>query len=325
MTLKIRWYRPEDDPFLMELERLSPRGEPRPFVHWRRHFRDRANLYTQPYIFVAEKDNRLIGVTSIAIKDTIAGGQPIKLAYSFDTRVHPAYRRQRIGMAMQEEKLAFLSANGVHGLYALVVSTNYASVNMLEKLGFKKARLVLHLTFPPYPMIIPPPVMPLVTQGREHYARVHSTHGHRDLFVPEVAQMVKGLNFEHVCVEPEGPHFAALSVFDQSMVYQQVSADDAWPNEEQILRRARSLRIFDESGINHPAHLRSVFDYVRDAAVTNNVSSLTWIIDRADPVPGFVFEEASYQKDYWMMVCSLVSGWEPVWNGKPVYIDARDL
>ena len=105
--LIIRHYQPEDDPYLMELERLCPRGEPRPFVHYRRQFVDRARLYKNHHLFIAIKDNRPVGVTSIAIKNTIIGDESVKISYSFDTRVHPKYRRQGIANAMQEAKLAF--------------------------------------------------------------------------------------------------------------------------------------------------------------------------------------------------------------------------
>ncbi len=42
----IRPYMPEDDDALLHLERLSSRGFPKPFVHFRRRFMDRAELYS---------------------------------------------------------------------------------------------------------------------------------------------------------------------------------------------------------------------------------------------------------------------------------------
>src|SRR5688572_11139990 len=147
--MHIRWYEPDDDPYLMELERLSPRGEPRPFVHFRRRFIDRADIYENRYLFVAEEDNRPIGVTSITIKDTWIGGEPMRVAYSFDTRIHAGYRRLGVANAMQEAKLDFLYQEGVHGMYAYVVATNQPALAMLQKIGHTKARLVLYLTYSP--------------------------------------------------------------------------------------------------------------------------------------------------------------------------------
>lgn len=323
--MDIRWYQPQDEPYLMELERLCPRGEPRPFVHFRRRFVDRASLYDQSYTFVAEKDGLPVGVTTVVLKDTVIGGDSVRLAYSFDTRVHPHHRRQGIANAMQEEKLHFLRANGVHGIYAFVISTNYPSLNMLEKVGFHRARLILYMTFPPYPMIYFPEEMPASMQDASHYEDVLDAHQHKDLFINDVAYHVANYRFEHICIRCGSRHFASLSLFDQSMVYQQVSADEPWPTEQEVSRRGRNIRIFDEVGITRPEQLRAVFDYIRDGAVSSNVNKLTWIIDRMTPLPTFVFEEATDQKDYWMMMQSLVPDWEPQWDGKPVYIDARDL
>lgn len=323
--LTIRAYTPADDEALMELERLSPRGEPRPFVHFRRRFVDRANLFENPFTIVADKDNRPVGVTSIAIKDTHIGGYPVRVSYSFDTRVHPQYRRLGIANAMQEEKLAFLRSQGVHGIYALVVATNNASIKMLEKVGFRKVRMVLYLTFTPYPLIIPPAEVPYTYETPFQIDEIHDVFNPRDLYMADVAHRVSDFNFERVVINDGQPNAVGLSIFDQSFVYQQVSADEPWPTEAEISKRARTLRIFDEIGIHDPNNLRLVFDHIRDLAVVSNVAKLTWLIDRADPVPGFLFEEASTQKDYWLLFAPLIPDWEPSWQGTPVYIDPRDL
>lgn len=319
----VRHYRPDDDPYLMELERLSPRGEPRPFVHFRHRFIDRAMMQANPYLFIAEKDGRPVGVTSIAIKDTQIGGELVRLAYSFDTRVHPNYRRMGIANAMQEEKLAFLYDEGVHGIYADVVSTNQASIRMLEKVGFYKVRMVLYLTFTPYPLIIPPE-NEIYAYDEPQTDLIEETFGFRDLFVPDAAAALQQYNFQQF-ITGDNSSIASLSIYDQSLVSQQVSADEPWPTAEEVARRARTWRLFDEVGVHHKKLLKSLFDNIRDLAVVSNVSKLVWVIDRADPVPSFIFNEASDQKDYWIMFCPLVEDWEPMWNGHPIYIDAREL
>ena len=322
--LTVRHYREDDDPYLMELERLSPRGEPRPFVHFRHQFVDRAMLYRQPYLFIAEKDQRPVGVTSIAIKETYIGPDPVRIAYSFDTRVHPNYRRQGIANAMQEEKLAFLRSEGIHGIYACVVATNVASLSMLEKVGFHRARMILHLSFSPYPLIMPPEEEINTYDAPYDADIIDETFGTRDLFVEGIADAVSHFNYQQFVIENDSG-LASMSIYDQSLVYQQVSADEPWPSAEEIAQRARTWRIFDEVGIYQKDRLEAVFNHVRDLAVVSNVSKLTWIIDRSDPVPGFVFSEASTQKDYWIMFCPLMADWEPQWSSSPVYVDARDL
>lgn len=321
--LQIRAYQPEDDPYLMELERLCPRGEPRPFFHFRRRFIDRAMLYKEPYLFIAEKDGRPVAVTSIAIKDSYINGEKLRICYSFDTRVHPQYRRQGIANAMQEEKLAFLHSEGVHLIHTYVVATNFASMRMLEKVGFRKNRLLLHLSFPPYPFIIPPDVYPEVSDYPDDESLVKRTFGRRDLFIRGVANHVANFDYHRLSLKV-GNETVSLSIFDQSYVYQIVSAEEAMPTEAEIAKRGRTWRIFNEAGIRHPEALRLIFDTIRDAAVGANVAKLSWLIDRVDPVPGFLFEEST-QTDYWMLSCPLVPDWEPNWVNGPIYLDPRDL
>lgn len=323
--MHIRWYEPEDEPYLMELERLSPRGEPRPFVHFRRRFIDRAAMYDNYYLFVAEEDHRPIGVTSITIKDTWIGNEPVRIAYSFDTRVHPNYRRIGVANAMQEAKLNFLFQEGIHGMYAYVVATNYPALNMLEKIGHHRARLVLHLTYSPYPLIIPPVQAPHFLNGISDSGIVDAVYSSRDMYVQDVDVAVSEFNFERLFYDYGGPNFAGLSIFDQSLVYQQISADEPWPTEEEVMKRARTLRLFDPTGLHNGTSLRNIFDYVRDLAVTSNVAKLSMILDRNDTVPGFFFQEATNQTDYWLMFRPLIPDWEPQWNGGPIYIDPRDF
>lgn len=321
--LVIRAYQPEDDPYLMELERLSPRGEPRPFYHFRRRFIDRAMLYARPYLFVAEKDGRPVGVTSVAIKDTQINGERVTACYSFDTRVHPAYRRMGIANAMQEEKQAFFASQGAHMIYTLVVATNLPSIKMLEKIGYKKNRQTLLLTFPPYPQIFPPEEVPYASNQPDSEKAVIRAFARRDLFIDHVAQRLSAFNYQCFSLK-NGSDTVSMSIFDQSMVYQAVSADEPMPTEEEISTRARSWRLFDEVGTRHPATLRAIFDHIRDLAVGSNVAKLSILIDRIDPVPGFLFEEST-QTDYWMLSYPLVSDWEPQWNFDPIYMDPRDL
>jgi hypothetical protein len=166
---------------------------------------------------------------------------------------------------------------------------------------------------------------PQSLNGTSDAGIIHAVYRSRDLYVPDVARAVACFRFERVFSDYGGPNFAGLSIFDQSMVYQQVSADEPWPTEEEVARRARTLRIFDATGIHNGAALRDIFDFIRDIAVTSNVSKLSMALDRSDPVPAFFFQEASTQKDYWLMFRSLLPGWEPQWAGGAIYVDARDF
>ena len=87
----------------------------------------------------------------------------------------------------------------------------------------------------------------------------------------------------------------------------------------------KSLRLFDEIGIHNAPLLQAIFDSLRDAAVTANVSKLTLLIDRMEKVPTFMFSEAYKQMDYWMAFKSLNPDWTPEWQDGPLYVDTREL
>ncbi|PJF39366.1 MAG: hypothetical protein CUN55_14565 [Phototrophicales bacterium] len=153
---------------------------------------------------------------------------------------------------------------------------------------------------------------------------VEETFGWRDMYVPDVATSVLNYNFQQF-IAVHGEAIASVSLYDQSLVSQQISADEPWPTVEEVRRRARTWRLFDEVGSRNKDLLRQLFDQIRDYAIISNVSKLVWVVDRSDPVPNFIFNEASDQKDYWILFRPLVNDWEPAWNQKPIYIDAREL
>ena len=51
---------------------------------------------------------------------------------------------------------------------------------------------------------------------------------------------------------------------------------------------------------------------------------LTWLVDRNELLPAFVFQDLAFQQDYWLMYKSFDTGIQPNWHG-PVYLDPRDI
>ncbi|NJL92347.1 MAG: GNAT family N-acetyltransferase [Anaerolineae bacterium] len=320
----IRPYHSDDDPALMALERQSPRGFPKPFIHYRNRFINRAELYKERLTLVAEARGQVVGVTSIALKDTFIGGQPVKVGYSFDTRVHPQLRRNGIGHAMVEEKLRWAREAGAVGAYSLIVSTNQASQGMVAKAGYAKARIILYLEYTPYPMLefdVPRPEC--LAQPRDHNL-IDLTYYQCDLYVPYVAERVQNLEYQRWCLDMNG-QYTGLSVYNQSQVYMQISADTPWPTTPtQVERLGRNLQVFDQVGTQHGKAFTQLFHWLRDEAVSTNVNKITWLVDRADPIPAALLQEAAFQKDYWLMFKSLIPGWQPRWSER-IYLDPRDL
>lgn len=325
--MHIRFYRPEDDPVLMDLERLCPRGLPEPFVHYRRRFIDRAALFPDHQLLVAEHDGAIVGVAAVIVKRTQVGGQPVSLGYVFDVRTTPALRRHGIGLSLLNAIDDVLIGRGVDGVYAHIVASNVPSLKLFAKLGYQRLRQILLLVFQPFPAFDVPDWMPRHTDDpASDHDLVAAVHSSRDLYVPDVAERVKDFGFERWSVDLGNAKFAGMSLFDQSFVFQQWPAELPFLSEEEMQRRGeKSLRLFDEVGIHSPPLLQSVFDTLRDLAVTGNVSKLTLLIDRMDRVPIFFFSEAYKQMDYWMVFKSLKPGWTPEWQDTPIYVDAREL
>lgn len=325
--MRIRHYQDDDDPALMALERLCPRGLPEPFVHYRQRFIDRAALFADHELLVAVQDDAIVGVAAVIVKQTCVGGVPVKLGYVFDVRTNPAHRRQGIGYALVGAVDDYLRERGVDGAYAHIVSSNVASLKLFAKLGYTRLRQVMLLTYQPYPSFEAPDWMPRhLDDHTTDRDRVATQHGPRDLFVGDVAANVKDFGFERWSLDLGDGRHAGMSVFDQSHVFQQWPADKPFPNPDEMQTRGnKSLRLFDEVGIEHPQLLLTIFNMLRDLAVSDNVSKLTLLVDRMDRIPTFLYAEAVRQMDYWMVFKSLNPAWQPNWQDRPIYMDAREL
>ena len=325
--MHIRFYHPEDDPALMRLERLSPRGLPEPFVHYRRRFIDRATLFPDHQMLVAEDAGHVIGCAAIGVKRTHIGDRPVSVGYIFDVRTDPALRRRGIGTALIDAVEDYLIERGVDGAYGQIVTSNVASLRMFAKMGYERVRQIMMLVYQPFPSFDMPEWMPRhIDDFTAERDLVRAVHSGRDLFVTDVAERVKDFGFKRWSMDLGGSKFAGFSIFDQSYVFQQWPAEEPFPAEdEQRARANKSLRLFDETGMHNPALLKSIFDTLRDVAVTDSVGKLTLLLDRMERAPLFLFDEAIKQLDYWMVFRSLNPDWTPEWQDGPIYVDSREI
>ncbi len=123
-----------DNESLCHLARLCPQGSRLRFYHERQDFWERCRHFSEFQVTVAERNNRIVAVGCLGYKDVWLAGQRCRVGYLFDRMVHPAYRRQGIGLALLEHQLQTGSPVAVH--YALVLADNRANRRVLERAGF---------------------------------------------------------------------------------------------------------------------------------------------------------------------------------------------
>lgn len=99
----------------------------RPYAHWR--------------AYVAESGQEIIGVSAVALKSVLVGGETVKAAYLYDLRVAPEYRRvgvaKAVGNAIRAHAWTLAPVVG----YSLVMEGNVPSLRFVEGRGSRALRL----------------------------------------------------------------------------------------------------------------------------------------------------------------------------------------
>jgi GNAT superfamily N-acetyltransferase len=94
------------------------------------HLNAHARMYGRCHTFVAEREGRIVGVISAAIKDVRLEGQSTRAAYLFGLRVAPQARRHGVASALHARAEQAAKDDGVAATYAVVMADN-ASVRPL--------------------------------------------------------------------------------------------------------------------------------------------------------------------------------------------------
>lgn len=319
--MRTRWYTEADDAALMELERQCPRGDPFPFVHYRRRFVDRAAIFGDYCLLLVEEAGEIIACAAAAIKDTHIKNQPIRVAYIFDVRVVPKMRRQGLAFTLlthlEQELLTTFQCDGA---YAHIVATNQPSIRLFDALGYQRRRQLRLLSYLPYPLIEPLPLACLRSANPrgDVYAR---RYGYHDIWVNDVACSLIPYGFEEWRSKSAAGK-ASLSLYRQSQLFQQIPADAPWPSAEEMARRGQHWRLFHPFGDS--AALEELFAAIRDGAVSENINRLSLLADAEDPIPTFFYTEAQSQREYVVMTTSYSHRWDGTF-GRYFYCDTREL
>ncbi len=318
--MRTRWYHPTDDAALMQLERQCPRGDPTPFVHYRRRFIDRAASFRDYCVLLVENDEgAIVACAAAAIKETVSKRQPVRLAYIFDVRVAPPYRR--VGMAFTlltglEQEL--LTTFGCDGAYAHIVGTNRPSLRLFDALGYERRRQIRLLSYLPYPLIQEPP-LPHIRRHEVPNQRYAEWFHPQDLWVDDAAPSLAKYGFE---LWDSHDHCASISLYNQNDLFQQVPSDAPWPTEAEMAKRAHHWRLFHPHGDSKI--LESLFATLRDVAVSENINRLSILIDSESPIPAFFYADTQTQREYVVVTNSYSHRWDGTF-GKELYCDPREL
>lgn len=319
--MEIRPYTPDDDAALLAIEYRSPRGASAPFVHYRRRFADRSAIFADSRLFVLDVEGVVAGCIGIALKPVLIGGIGVLVGYIFDLRVSPDQRKAGYGNKLTEFAETFVQTRGAVGLYGAVVTTNMASLTLLERRGYQRIRQLLYLEYEPVPACVPG-----VTIDFDHEDDMvrFSVYSERDFYTDEVLKAVAGFGYCRWGHDSDSG-FASLSAFDISKVYRQVALDDLRLPVELLERQSRTIRLFHPQGaLESPDLFQNIFETARYAVLDSGYYGLSMVVDAEETLPLYIFEQAEKQKRYWLTFKTLDPEFDPVWSS-PFYIDPREV
>jgi GNAT superfamily N-acetyltransferase len=109
-------------------------------------FFSRHRLYDESTVYVAERDGQIAGSASVAIRDCIVGGRPLRVGYEYQYFVDKGFRRSGVARRLRQRIEADLRAAGVDIATAMISSTNVPSAGLFADNAFRSwadLRLVL--------------------------------------------------------------------------------------------------------------------------------------------------------------------------------------
>lgn len=95
------------------------------------------------YIFVAEKDNKVVGVITFFIKTNDKYFKIRKYGYLDSATTHKNYRKQGIAKELNNFAIKFLKNKGIKYIKTNVYISNNIALNAWKKIGFKEQSINL--------------------------------------------------------------------------------------------------------------------------------------------------------------------------------------
>jgi hypothetical protein len=150
---RIREATSADNEALLQLETQSPQGTGMAILIDRDDYFYRSRLHDRSKVLIAEEDDELVGIMAFAIKEVLLGGEPERVAYFYDLRGEPSYRRsmKRGLFRLWKACLAEMEEEGAAFTYGHVKSDNGDSMRIATKMDAKIGATFNILSLPGLP------------------------------------------------------------------------------------------------------------------------------------------------------------------------------
>ena len=139
--IRIREATEADNHALIELQTQCPQGTSFVLgVDSSPDFFARSRPFKDWHVFVATKDDSIIGSAACAFNDTQVGGRRLRTALEYGFIVDPKHRRKGIAANLQKKIEQTALKRNVDLLHLDIMKDNLPSMNLFWKMGFRRAR-----------------------------------------------------------------------------------------------------------------------------------------------------------------------------------------
>ena len=118
------------DPLIKPLKKQTIKGH---IIDAKKTIKDKNN-----YIFVAEKDSKIIGAITFFIKINDKYFKEKKYGYLDSATTHKDYRKQGVARELNDFALRYLKNKGIKYVRANVYNSNKIALKAWKKIGFKE-------------------------------------------------------------------------------------------------------------------------------------------------------------------------------------------
>ena len=139
----------EDNSALLEMEARCPMGTE--FIVNRESspdFFDRSKPYINGKQFVAIEDDRFAGTAGCDIRETVIGGEQVRVCYEYGFLVDPDFRRRGIASMIHERMEEYAKTRDVDLLTLDVLGDNIPAMRLFEKKGFTYFKDLYNYMYP---------------------------------------------------------------------------------------------------------------------------------------------------------------------------------